>query len=161
MPSPDRGLLDRVFTPQHVFLTRASCKQDLLQTLFTGLEGCDSIADMKALRASILERESLMSTGIGQGVGVPHARIAGVNDLVLGIAINQTPIHDYTSIDGQPIQMVFLIASRPDQQADYVSLLSELSHLIRDPVRKQALTEATSIPKIVAIIQAGLQEPDL
>ena len=161
MPSPDRGLLDRVFSPQQVLLTQASCKADLLDTLLDHLKGCEEIADLEALRKAILEREGLMSTGLGQGVGVPHARILGIRNLVLGVAVNQTPITDYTSIDGQPIQIVFLIATRPDQQAEYVGLLSELSHLVKDPVRKQALIETSSVDDIVAIFQAGLQETDL
>lgn len=161
MPSPDRGLLDRAFSPRQVFLTQATCKADLLDTLLDLLKGCEEIGDLEALRKAILVREDLMSTGLGQGVGVPHARIESIRNLVLGVAVNHTPITDYTSIDGQPIQIVFLIATRPDQQAEYVGLLSELSHLVKDPVRKQALMDVETSEDIVTIFQAGLQETDL
>jgi PTS system nitrogen regulatory IIA component len=136
--------LEEALSPQRVFQTHAGSKEELLHTLVNHLEDCGEVDDLEGLRTAIFAREDLMSTGIGLGIGVPHARISSVRNMILAVAINQTPLEDYESIDGVPVQIVFLVAGRPDQQSQYVRLLAVLSQLVKDETRRNGLIAADS-----------------
>ena len=139
MPGPDFSLLDEALSPARVYRTNADSKEELLDTVLNGLASCGDVDDPQALRTAIYNRESLMSTGIGLGVGVPHARISSMRNMILAVAVNQVPLADYESIDGAPVQIVFLVAGRPDQQSQFVRLLAVLSHLVKEEERRERL----------------------
>ena len=144
MSDPGAHLLDEALSPDRVFLTRAKNKEDLLHFLVDALGASGEVQDLEALRAAIFMRESLMSTGIGLGVGVPHARISSVRRLITAVAVNDALLPDYESIDGGPVRIVFLVAGRPDQQSNYVRLLAAISHIVKDPARRDGLLHASS-----------------
>lgn len=156
MSDPGARLLDESLSPERVFLTRAANKEELLHFLVDALGGSGEVQDVEALRAAVFMRESLMSTGIGLGVGVPHARISSVRRLVTAVAVNETILPDYESIDGAPVRIVFLVAGRPDQQSNYVRLLSSLSRIIKSPEHRQALLDAELPPQLYDAIRKAL-----
>ena len=69
MAPPEMSLLEEVLSPRRVFQTRARSKQDILEFLINSLIDCGEVSDLEGLRAAIYARESLMSTGIGLGIG--------------------------------------------------------------------------------------------
>lgn len=142
MSDPGTRLLDEALSPDRVFLTRAVNKADLIHFLVDALAASGEVQDVEMLRSAIFTRENLMSTGIGLGIGVPHARISSVRRMVMAAAINAPPLRDYESIDGQPVEIVFLVAGRPDQQSNYVRLLASLSKLMKDPARRKAVLQS-------------------
>lgn len=154
MASPDTSLLKAVLSPDRVYMTSASSKEDLINTMIDRLSECGDVTDLEGLRSAILNRESLMSTGIGLGIGVPHARISSVQDMILAVAVNDTPLEDYESIDGIPVRVVFLVAGRPDQQSQYVRLLAALSHLVKEESRRHQLLQAESPEAIYQVLRA-------
>lgn len=139
-----RQLLDESLSLDRVFLTRADSKEDLLNFLVDALGASGEVLDVDALRQAVFVREKLMSTGIGLGVGVPHARISPVRRLITAVAVNDRILPDYEAIDGGPVRIVFLVAGRPDQQSNYVRLLSAVSRIVKDPARREALLHAKS-----------------
>lgn len=151
MTDPGAKLMDEALSPERVFQTRARNKEELLHYLVDTLGQSGEVQDVEALRAAVFMRESLMSTGIGLGVGVPHARISSVRRLVMAVAVNETILADYESIDGAPVRIVFLVAGRPDQQSNYVRLLSCLSRIVKDADRRREILQA---PTPEALYQA-------
>lgn len=151
MTDPGAKLMDEALSPERVFQTRARNKEELLHFLVDALGQSGEVQDVEALRAAVFMRESLMSTGIGLGVGVPHARISSVRRLVMAVAVNETILADYESIDGAPVRIVFLVAGRPDQQSNYVRLLSCLSRIVKDTDRRREILQA---PTPEALYQA-------
>ena len=139
-----RQLLDESLSPERVFLTQAADKESLLNFLVDSLGSSGEVLNTEALREAVFMRENLMSTGIGLGVGVPHARISPVRRLITAVAVNDRILPDYESIDGGPVRIVFLVAGRPDQQSNYVRLLSAVSRIIKDPARREAILHAPS-----------------
>ena len=153
MTAPEASLLETVISPDRVFTTTATSKEALINDLIDRLNTCGDVSDLEGLRTAILARESLMSTGIGLGVGAPHARISSVRDMILAVAVNSIPLEDYESIDGQPVKIVFLVAGRPDQQSRYVRLLAALSHVVKDEEKRSALMAATRPDEILTLLQ--------
>lgn len=149
-------LLDAALSPQRVFLTQARSKNDILSALVDGLGVSGEVNDRQALYTAIFTREELMSTGIGLGIGVPHARISSVRRMVMAVAVNDQPLNDYESIDNQPVQIVFMVAGRPDQQSNYVRLLAVLSHVVKQEAHRKSILAAKTTEEIYAYIRKAL-----
>jgi PTS system nitrogen regulatory IIA component len=91
--------------------------------------------------AAVLEREAVLSTGIGFGVAIPHARSSGVRDLtVVGGRTGAGVVYD--GIDGEPVRLFFMIVGPEESAGTHVKILSRIARLVRlDAVRRE-LTEA-------------------
>ena len=156
MSDPGAKLFDDALSPERVFVTRLNGKEAVLNSLIDALWQSGEVQDLEAFRSAVFMRESLMSTGIGLGVGVPHARLSSVRRMVMAVAVNETPLDDYESIDGYPVRFVALVAGRTDQQSNYVRLLATLSRLVKDETRRQSLLDAGNPESVYTLLRAGL-----
>jgi PTS system nitrogen regulatory IIA component len=92
---------------------------------------------------AIEERESVLSTGIGFGVAIPHAKCEAVRELTMVGGVSATPV-PYDSIDGEPVRLFFLIVGPEASAGLHVKLLSRIARLVRrDGVRKQLVESRT------------------
>lgn len=93
--------------------------------------------------SAIEERESVLSTGIGFGVAIPHARCAAVPELTMVGGVSAAPV-PYDSIDGEPVRLFFLIVGPEHSAGLHVKILSRIARLVRrDGVRKQLVESRT------------------
>lgn len=135
----------RLVRPDHMLILDASDKAGVLNQMVENLQQAREIRDGKELSEAMFRREELMSTGIGMQVAVPHVRLASVTDLVMTVAVNQTDLVDYESLDGFPVRILFMIAARRDQHAQHLKALAAISSLIKeDAFRNRVLQAADS-----------------
>ena len=85
----------------------------------------DLIADAKTFSKEIFKREKLMSTGIGYGLAIPHARHKTVKDFIIAIGRKREGL-EYESIDDKPVKLIFMIGASDTQDKDYIKVLSRL-----------------------------------
>lgn len=111
-----------------------------------------------AVLASLNEREQLGSTGFGQGVAIPHARIDGVERIYGLFARLGEPV-DYKAIDGKPVDLVFLLLSPMDAGADHLKALASISRVTRDAGTLERLRGARSRDALAALLM-GADELD-
>ncbi|MCC5845278.1 MAG: PTS sugar transporter subunit IIA [Verrucomicrobia bacterium] len=156
MSDPGAKLFDDALSPERVFVTRLDSKEAVLNFLIDALWQSGEVQDLDAFRSAVYMRESLMSTGIGLGVGVPHARLSSVRRMIMAVAVNETPLDDYESIDGHPVRIVALVAGRTDQQSNYVRLLATLSRLVKDETRRSHLLAASDAETVYTLLRTGL-----
>jgi nitrogen PTS system EIIA component len=98
--------------------------------------------------AEVIKREKVQSTGFGHGVAVAHGRFKEIDDVIMALGISKEGI-PFDSIDKKPVHLLFLIASPPEQQDDYLTALSALVKLLRkDDFRTQILTHQTD-PQLI------------
>jgi nitrogen PTS system EIIA component len=91
---------------------------------------------------AVLERESVLSTGIGFGVAIPHARSAAVRELIMVAGVTPRPV-PFDAIDGEPVRLLFLIVGPEASAGSHVKILSRIARLVRrESVRKQLLEAA-------------------
>jgi nitrogen PTS system EIIA component len=90
---------------------------------------------------AVEEREAVLSTGIGFGVAIPHARSSAVNELTLVCGVSPVPV-PYDSIDGEPVRLFFLIVGPEASAGQHVKILSRIARLVRRENLRQALCEA-------------------
>jgi len=100
----------------------------------------------------IREREELESTGVVEGIAIPHARTEAVKDLLLAVAVVKRGL-DFQSLDGKPVYMVFLIVAPEDAKKKYINVLARISRMCRQEEFRIALKEVTSASEILKIIR--------
>lgn len=102
------------------------------------------LEDRDAFFHAIIEREKIVSTGIGMGVAIPHAKLSSFDNffIVLGIARKGL---EWNSLDGAPVRVIFMIGGPDDKQTEYLQILSSLTQSIKDEqIRKKLLTMNSS-----------------
>ena len=131
----------------------AKTKADAIAELVNVLAASGEVTDAKKVLDSVLERESTRTTGIGNGLAIPHGKCAGAAHLVMAIGRPATPI-DFQSIDGRPVNLIWLLASPPDQTGPHIHALARISRLMTIDRFRQALVAAqTSQQLFDAIVQ--------
>jgi PTS system fructose-specific IIA component/PTS system nitrogen regulatory IIA component len=111
----------------------AATKEGVIREMAQSLVDAGKIAasDLEGIVKAIMKREDLGSTGIGRGVAVPHTKHPSVNKLVGTVAVSQQGI-DFQSLDGEPVQLFFLLVSPPDRPGDHLRALENISRQLRD-----------------------------
>ena len=104
---------------------------------------------------AVMKREELGSTGIGRGVAVPHTKHPSVEKLVGTVAISEEGV-DFDSLDGEKVQLFFLLISPPDQPGEHLRALENISRKLRDDTFCRFLKQAKS----AADVQQLLEEAD-
>ena len=99
-----------------------------------------------------MEREKLGSTGIGQGVAIPHGKSDSVESLVAALGVSKRGV-DFESLDGEPVNLIFLLVAPPDSAGQHLKALARISRLLKDKFFRQALREAKSLEEIQRIIK--------
>lgn len=108
--------------------------------------------------AGLNEREQLGSTGFGQGVAIPHAKIDGLSGIYGLFARLSEPV-DYKAIDGRPVDLIFLLLSPPDAGAEHLKALASISRVTRDASTLERLRGARSRDALAAVLM-GADERD-
>lgn len=105
--------------------------------------------------AAVMKREELGSTGIGRGVAVPHTKHQSVEKLVGTVAISEGGV-DFDSLDGEKVQLFFLLVSPPDRPGDHLRALENISRQLRDDTFCRFLKQS----KTPQDVQQLLEEAD-
>ncbi|HWG52099.1 MAG TPA: PTS sugar transporter subunit IIA [Gemmatimonadaceae bacterium] len=110
--------------------------------------------DTSAVLASVRERETVLSTGIGGGVAIPHGKTPDVDQLVLAAGVSRTPI-DFDALDGKPVQLFFLLVGPESAAGAHVKALSRISRLLRRESLRSGLLAAESAEEFLRVIRAS------
>ncbi|MBO3794943.1 PTS fructose transporter subunit IIABC [Bacillus subtilis] len=134
-------------------------KENVIDEMVTVLDKAGKLNDRQAYKEAILNRESQSSTGIGEGIAIPHAKTASVINPAIAFGRSKDGV-DYESLDGQPAHLVFMIAATEGANNTHLEALSRLSTLLmREEIRKQLL-EAESEDAIIDIINQHDKDDD-
>ncbi|HET7838519.1 MAG TPA: PTS sugar transporter subunit IIA [Rectinemataceae bacterium] len=106
-----------------------------------------------AALSAIRDRESKMSTGIKKGIALPHGKVSGISGLFGAIGISRRGI-DYDALDGEPVYLVFLLISSPEDSELHLSALKRLAGLLDDPEFYTQLLRADTPERAFAILKS-------
>ncbi|MDP3113377.1 MAG: PTS sugar transporter subunit IIA [Candidatus Cloacimonadaceae bacterium] len=138
--------MNKLFQPDLVkIVEKFDDKNDCLNYLTMQLadSGCLSFPDR--FLAAVKGREEIMSTGIGRGVAIPHARDLTVSCLNIAVCMIREPL-DFQAVDNLPVQLVFMIAVPQSSNKEYMKILRSLSEFLRqDENRNKLLTAITEM----------------
>lgn len=128
-------------------------QKDALEILVTLLDKKGKLTDKEGFTRAIFEREKIVSTGIGIGVAIPHAKLAGYKDFFLAIGIQKGKGIPWGSLDGLPVQLIFLIGGPEDKQKEYLTILSMITTAIKDEDRRAKLLKAKSGEEVASLFE--------
>ena len=111
------------------------------------------IADLADALTRLLERERTMSTGMGGGVAVPHAKSEKCRDMVVAMG-RVTDGVDFKAIDGRPVRIVFLLLGPPDSTRLHVDLLARIAYLVKTPGTLDTILSATGTRQVMEALRA-------
>ncbi len=124
---------------RYIIKIKARDKIKAIEELALVYKDTEVCGDIDALVNALKEREEIMSTGIGLGMAIPHARINAVNKLSFAIGVSGKGI-DFDSIDGKPVHLIVLITAREGQHKEYLHLLSRIMTALKnEKVRKNII----------------------
>ncbi|MBO6544241.1 MAG: PTS IIA-like nitrogen regulatory protein PtsN [Alphaproteobacteria bacterium] len=132
---------------------KVTCKKQVLQELSAKAAEITGLSE-RAIFETLLERERLGSTGVGQGIGIPHGKLAELDRLHGLFARLETPV-DFESVDDQPVDLVFLLLAPESAGADHLKALARVSRLMRN----QSMVEKLRATDDAAALYALLTEP--
>ncbi|MCL2646299.1 MAG: PTS sugar transporter subunit IIA [Phycisphaerales bacterium] len=146
--------LSDILKVQHIKVPLlAKNKKDAIAEMVRLLSDANEVKDTQVLLSSVLEREATRTTGIGNGLAIPHGKCTGVDHLVMALAKPEQPI-DFESIDGRPVDLIVLLASPPDQTGPHIQALARISRLTNVEAFRQAIREATTPEQILDAVKS-------
>jgi mannitol/fructose-specific phosphotransferase system IIA component (Ntr-type) len=145
--------LTEILKPQNIAIPlKAAGKADAITELVDVLHRNGELLDPAKVVSAVLDREATRTTGIGQGLAIPHGKTTGTDHLVMAIGKPATPI-DFQSIDGRPVSIIWLLTSPPDKTSLHIQALARISRLMTIDKFRAAMLQAQTADEVFDIVQ--------
>ena len=147
--------LSQLLNPQSVDVQlRSKTKREAIAELVALLEKSHGLSSGGEILDRVLKREAMMSTGIGNGIAIPHGKARAVDRLCAACAVSRTGV-EYDSVDGEPATLFILLVSPEDVGGPHVKVLANISRLLKEETVRQSLREAGNAEAFVAALRAA------
>jgi mannitol/fructose-specific phosphotransferase system IIA component (Ntr-type) len=158
MPTTQTTKLNQLLRPERVRIRLSgTTKAEIINALVDLLDGHEDIDSLDVVRNAIFDREEMMSTGVGKGLGLPHAKTSAATDTVAAFATTEEPV-DFGAIDDNPIRLLLLLVGPKEHKSKHIKLLGRISRLVsRDPLRER-LIAADAPETVIEILREGESE---
>lgn len=127
-------------------------KADAITELVDLLATVKDIGDKKGIIKSLMEREALGSTGIGQGIAIPHGKTDRVGELVAVLGISSKGVN-FEALDGEMVHILFLLVAPKDSAGPHLKALAQISRILRDSYFCQLLRRCKSAEDVYDLIR--------
>ena len=131
---------------------KASDKEGVIRELVDLLAKAADIKNKEELVRALMARESLGSTGIGQNIGIPHAKSQGVKELVAAFGLSKKGVN-FDSLDGEPVYIFFLLIAPEESAGPHLKALARISRMLKDKYFREMLMKSVDEKEILRIIQ--------
>ncbi len=131
---------------------KANTKKGVLEELVGLLAKEKKVQDSAAVVEVLLEREKLGSTGIGQGIAIPHAKTDHAPGVAAAFGLSKKGV-TFDALDGEMVHIVFLLIAPPDAAAAHLKALARISRMLKDKFFRQTLREAKTTEDILRLIR--------
>ncbi|MEW6413136.1 MAG: PTS sugar transporter subunit IIA [Candidatus Zixiibacteriota bacterium] len=134
-----------------VFNLKATDKAGIIQELVDLVSNSNMIKDAEQLLKDVVDRENLVTTGVGYGVAFPHAKTRAVKGIVIAFGRSIKGV-DFDAMDHKPVHLFFLIAAPEDAIGAHLNVMARLSYLMKSEKNRQKLMEASSPGDVLALM---------
>ncbi len=131
---------------------QATGKKDVLVELAQLLAGENGPLNNETVVNVLLEREKLGSTGIGEGIAIPHGKLAGIERIFVGFGRSRAGV-DFDSLDGRPVHLFFLIVAPEWSSGQHLKVLAKISRMLKDRAFRERLIEAETVDDLYTVIE--------
>lgn len=144
--------LKKVLTPETSWVDlKGVSKQEIIEEMVDRLIAAGKLTDRKAALDAVLDRESKMSTGMQNGVAIPHGKTDSVKSLIAAIGIHQEGV-DFAAMDGLPSKIFIMTISPTKRTGPHMQFLAEVSRLLSTPEDREKLLAATTPSEIYELL---------
>lgn len=155
----DKVRLSRYVNKKTVSVSlKAETKGEALDELLGLLSKAPQVKDIDELSRMVKQRESLVTTGVGRGVAIPHARCVGVSGCAIAVGVSKKGI-DFGAHDKEPVKIIFLLAVQEAAGFPYAQLLARVIQLLNRKEHTERLLSASSASDILSVIEQFDREP--
>ncbi len=144
-------MLEFLSSDSVVFSLRARAKRQILQELSAQAVRRLPALDEQAVFETLLQRERLGSTGIGEGVAIPHGKLPGL-DRLFGLVARLERAVDFEALDGQPVDIAFLLLAPEGAGAEHLKALAQVARLLREPGILERIRAARDASALYALL---------
>ena len=146
--------LSEILKPQNIKVPLlGATKAEAIREIVELMAANGDIEDPKKVLDAVLEREATRTTGIGNGLAIPHGKCDGTKDLVMALGKPATPI-DFQAIDGRPVTLIWLLSSPPEKTVAHIHALARITRFMTAEKFRAGVNNATSGPEIFDLIVA-------
>ena len=144
--------LKKVLSPDTVWVDlKSDSKNGIIEEMVDRLFAAGKINDRDAVLSAVLEREAKMSTGMQNGVAIPHGKTDAVKTLIAAVGINRAGVN-FDSMDGSPCMIFIMTLSPIKRTGPHIQFLAEISRLISQPAERDKLLAAKTHNDIYEIL---------
>ena len=129
----------------------SNTKLGIIREMIGMMADSGAISDPKAVEAAVIERENKMSTGMQQGVALPHGKTDSVPELVTSVGLKKEGV-DFGSLDGTPSKIFIMTVSRRDSTGPHIQFLAAVSKVLNNPALRGRILAATSREEVLRIL---------
>ena len=129
----------------------SSDKESTLDELSSFLKGKGMIPNKETLQSALMQREALGSTGIGENVAIPHAKISAIDQIVTVFGRSIKGI-EFDSLDKKPVHFIYLVLAPMNSSGQHLKVLARISRLLKNKSLRESIISATEVNQIYAII---------
>lgn len=145
--------ISKYLDPQLVCFLDLSTRDEAIRALVESLDRAGKLKDKERFFSAILEREKIVSTGVGMGVAIPHAKLEGYDDFFIAVGLQQKRGIDWNALDAAPVRLIFMIGGPEDRQTDYLHILSKLTMAIKDEERRKKIFKAKTPEEVISLFE--------
>ena len=151
-------LLSELLTPERVRVgLEARTKDAVIEELVGVLRDTGAVGDADGVLRAVRQREAVLSTGVGDGVAIPHGKSDGVAELAMAAGVAAPPL-DFDALDGQPVSLFFLLVGPEAAAGSHVRTLSRIARLVRRDDVRARLARAASAEEFLAVLAEAESE---
>ncbi len=129
---------------------KGETKEDVIIELIDLFKNDPRVEDIEKVKTAVLDREKVMSTGVGKGFSIPHGKTNAVKEIIGAFGKVKDGI-EYDALDGNPVQLIFLLVGKDNLISTHIKLLSRISRLMNKDDFRHRLTEANSADEIIKL----------
>ncbi len=127
-------------------------KDEIINELVDLFNGDPRVTDLNSVREAVHEREKIMSTGVGKGFAIPHAKSDGVTEIIAAFGRTSHPV-DFNALDMQPVNLIFLLIGKENLVGPHIKLLSRISRMMNKDEFRDNLSKAATVEEICKIFE--------
>lgn len=127
-------------------------KEEVINELINLFDGDENVKNLEKIRTAVLEREKIMSTGVGKGFAIPHAKTDSVNGIIAGFGKTSKELN-FQSLDGKPVNLVFLLIGKENNVGPHIKLLSRISRMMNNDEFRKKLAKAESSEELYKLFE--------
>ncbi len=131
---------------------KGKTKEEVINELVDLFKNDERVTNIDRVKSAVLEREKIMSTGVGKGFAIPHGKTDSVKEIIAAFGKTNSEI-DFAALDDQPVHLVFLLVGKDNLVGPHIKLLSRISRMMNKDEFREKLTNATTVDEIYTIFQ--------